>query len=71
MKLLDRMWRVAAATPVESSPRGRAERSIEPREPSRWNPARSVVPAEPLVPFELDRRGADPVWAETQPWYHD
>ena len=67
IKLLGHVW-WNAATPMAADRRRANEWVVELREPSRWNPvaARDAATADPG-----ESAAAEPVWAETQPWWHD
>ena len=66
IKVLGHVWKTTASGP----PRKRvSEWAVERREPSPWNP---ISPASASKPSTATMpRPAEPVWAETQPWWHD
>ena len=67
IKLLGHVfWNTGMATAADA--RRGSDWVVELREPSRWNPvaAREAVPAGPA-----DAAPTEPVWAETQPCWHD
>jgi hypothetical protein len=67
IKLLGHVfWSAATATAADRRPGN--DWVVELREPSRWNP--SAV-RDAVTPQPGESSAAEPVWAETQPWWHD
>lgn len=67
IKLLGHVfWNAAAATAADR--RSGNDWVVELREPSRWNPS---ALSDAATPKPGESSVAEPVWAETQPWWHD
>jgi len=67
IKLLGHVfWSAATATAADRRPGN--DWVVELREPSRWNPS-AVSDAQ--TPYPGESSAPEPVWAETQPWWHD
>jgi hypothetical protein len=67
IKLLGHVfWSAATATAADRRPGN--DWVVELREPSRWNPS-AVSDAQ--TPHPGESSAPEPVWAETQPWWHD
>jgi hypothetical protein len=58
----------SAATAIAADRRPGNDWVVELREPSRWSP--SAV-SDAATPRPNESSTAEPVWAETQPWWHD
>jgi len=67
IKLLGHVWK-NGATASEPGRRGQ-ERVVEARERSRWNP--SALGDATAATQPADFPVSEPVWAETEPWWHD
>ncbi|HEY2561881.1 MAG TPA: hypothetical protein VGI48_19405 [Caldimonas sp.] len=66
---LGQVWRVTGFAQAGGGQRRSGDWGVERREPSQWNPISAIAPA--ALPTPNDPRPADPVWAETQPFWHD
>lgn len=60
------LWDTATATAGDR--RHGNEWVVEVREPSRWNPSAA---RDAATPKRGEASAPEPVWAETQPWWHD
>lgn len=68
LKLLAHVW--AASNGATIGKRPTESRVVEERAGWRWNPL--LAPASPRSDgVTRQTRTRDPVWAETEPWYHD
>jgi hypothetical protein len=69
INFLGQVWRVTGLAEAGGGRRRTNDWAVELREPSQWNPTSPVAPA--ASPTPANRRPAEPVWAETQPVWHD
>jgi hypothetical protein len=69
ISFLGQVWRVTGLAEAGGGRRRSNDWAVERREPSRWNPSSPVAPVAVATPS--DPRIAEPVWAETQPFWHD
>ena len=67
IKLLGHVWGNAATASAADRRHG-SDWVVEVREPSSWNPS-AVRDAATAKPGKA--AAPEPVWAETQPWWHD
>ena len=65
IRFLGHVWGSGPMTPVALR---RRDRVVEAREPSRWNPSSLHDDAAPGAAVVA---AVEPVWAETEPWWHD
>jgi hypothetical protein len=70
INFLGQVWRVKGLAEASGGRRRSNDWAVERREPSRWNPTSPAVPAA-SPPTRNDPRPSEPVWAETQPFWHD
>ncbi|HEX4235356.1 MAG TPA: hypothetical protein VH041_13755 [Caldimonas sp.] len=67
INFLGQVWRVAGFAQAGGGQRRSNDWTVQLREPSLWNPASAVAPA--ALPTPSDPHPAEPVWAETQPFW--